>query len=275
MSNTIDWGKIHYSSWSPETNLTGTGGVDADAQAFITAASITDSTQQSAINTLVTDLKGYGVWTKMSAIYPFVGGTASTHKFNLKDPQDTDAAFRLVFNGGWTHSSNGAQPNGTNGYADTKLIPLSVLTSVSGSFGIGLTTNVAENKVDIGVNGNNGGWFRLYSRYIGDLTYWTYGDGYPSGIPYSNTNSIGMWYVVRNGAVNTDLYKNGSLLNSSPQTVTLPNQSIYVGAISNLGTAALFSSKEINFAFVGNGLNASEISNFNTTISNFQTAINR
>ena len=26
MSNTIDWGKIHYSSWSPETNLTGTGG---------------------------------------------------------------------------------------------------------------------------------------------------------------------------------------------------------------------------------------------------------
>ncbi len=24
MSNTIDWGKIHYNSWSPETNLTGT-----------------------------------------------------------------------------------------------------------------------------------------------------------------------------------------------------------------------------------------------------------
>jgi hypothetical protein len=26
MSNTIDWGKIHYNSWSPETNLTGSGG---------------------------------------------------------------------------------------------------------------------------------------------------------------------------------------------------------------------------------------------------------
>ena len=25
MSNTIDWGKIHYNSWSPETNLTGAG----------------------------------------------------------------------------------------------------------------------------------------------------------------------------------------------------------------------------------------------------------
>lgn len=47
--------------------------VDPDAQAFITAASITDPTQQSAINQLVVDLKGYNVWTKMKAIYPFVG----------------------------------------------------------------------------------------------------------------------------------------------------------------------------------------------------------
>ena len=103
-------------------------GTDADAQAFITAAGITDATQQSAINTLVTDLKGYGIWTKMKAIYPFVGGTSSTHKWNLKDPRDLDAAFRLVFNGGGTHSSTVYKPNGTNGYADTKLSPSSVQT---------------------------------------------------------------------------------------------------------------------------------------------------
>ena len=94
---------------------------DADAQAFITAAVITDVTQQNAINTLVVDLKGYSIWTKFSAIYPIVGGTAAQHKFNLKNPLDTDAAFRLVFSGGWTHSANGALPNGTNGYADTKV----------------------------------------------------------------------------------------------------------------------------------------------------------
>jgi hypothetical protein len=95
--------------------------VDPDAQAFITAAAITNPTQQSAVNQLVVDLKGYGVWSKMKALYPFVGGTASQHKFNLKDPRDLDAAFRLVFNGGWTHSSTGALPNGTNAFADTKL----------------------------------------------------------------------------------------------------------------------------------------------------------
>ena len=56
----------------------------------------------------------------MKALYPFVGGTATSHKFNLKDPRDLDAAFRLQFNGGWTHNSNGVTPNGTNGYADNK-----------------------------------------------------------------------------------------------------------------------------------------------------------
>ena len=72
-------------------------GNDTDAQAFITAAGITDTTQQSAINSLVTNLKGYGIWSKMKAIYPMVGGTANAHKFNLKDSRDLDAAFRLGF----------------------------------------------------------------------------------------------------------------------------------------------------------------------------------
>lgn len=93
--------------------------VDANAQAFITAANITDPTQQSAIDNLVIGLKTDGIWTNMSAIYPFVGGTASSHKWNLKDPRDLDVAYRLAFFGGWTHNANGITGNGTNTYADT------------------------------------------------------------------------------------------------------------------------------------------------------------
>ncbi len=46
--------------------------VDADATAFISAAGITDLTQAAAINTLVNDLKTYGLWAKMKAFYPMV-----------------------------------------------------------------------------------------------------------------------------------------------------------------------------------------------------------
>jgi hypothetical protein len=92
---------------------------DPDAQAFIDAAGITGTTQQSAINTLVISLKANNIWTKCDALYPFVGGSATTHMYNLKNPANTNAAYRLNFVGGWTHNLSGATPNGTNAYADT------------------------------------------------------------------------------------------------------------------------------------------------------------
>ena len=61
--------------------------LDPDAQAFLTAAAITDPTISGAINTLVVQMKADNIWTKMKAIYPLVGGTDNTHKWNLKIPQ--------------------------------------------------------------------------------------------------------------------------------------------------------------------------------------------
>ena len=95
------------------------GGVDPDAQAFITAAGITNPTQQGAINTLVVALKGYSIWTKFKAIYPIVGGVASSHAVNLKTP----GTFNLTFASGVTHSANGMVGNGSSGYADTNFTP--------------------------------------------------------------------------------------------------------------------------------------------------------
>jgi len=46
--------------------------VDTDYQAFITATGITQPTQSAALETLVSDLKSYGLWSKMKAIYPMV-----------------------------------------------------------------------------------------------------------------------------------------------------------------------------------------------------------
>ena len=127
--------------------------IDADAQAFLTAAGITDPTITSAIDTLVVQLKADGIFTKMKAIYPFVGGTATTHKYNLKNPLDTDAAFRLVFSGGWTHSANGATPNGTNAFADTFFNPSTDFVIGSTHLSYYSRTNVASvgtTKIDIG-----------------------------------------------------------------------------------------------------------------------------
>jgi hypothetical protein len=102
---------------------------DPDATLFIQVSQITGSTQRGAIVDLVKDLKSNNLWSKMKAVYPMVGGTAETHKWNLKDPRDVDAAFRLTFTGGWTHSSTGAKGNGSNAWANTNLNARNNLTN--------------------------------------------------------------------------------------------------------------------------------------------------
>jgi len=207
------------------------GGVsfDADAQAFITAASITDPTQQSAVNQLVVDLKAASIWTKMKAVYPFVGGSASTHKWNLKDPRDLDAAFRLGFNGGWTHSSTGALPNGSNAYANTYLAPSSVLSLNSTAFGLYSRTN-ADGNVWIGVETSpdycamalrNGGTFYTWVN-SGSVVAGSYATSDSKGLHIANridANTINGW--IRGVKRNNQTKASGSL----------PTHNFYFGVI--------------------------------------------
>jgi len=249
-----------------------TPSVDADAQSFITAANITDTTQKIAINNLVTDLKTYGIWTKMKAVYPFVGGTATTHKFNLKDPRDLDAAYRLVFNGGWTHSSTGALPNGTTGYADTKLNP-SVVIPLINHLSYYSRTNVSGLQVEMGI----------YDSTTLKIQHLRVANAYQSGNLAGGTNftsttdSRGFWLGTRRSNSDKEVYKNGT---SEGTYTTLdltenPNKLIYIGARNENPSAANFSSKECAFASIGDGLTDTEAANFYTAVQKFNTTLSR
>jgi hypothetical protein len=271
-NNSISWGKSHSLSNAGLTDIVGLT-TDADAQAFITAAAITDATQQSAIDTLVKGLKTDGIWTKMKAIYPFVGGTATTHKYNLKDPRDLDAAFRLVFNGGWTHSSNGALPNGTNGYADTKLLPSSVFSSNADNAGI----SVYQTNPPIG---QNNGAFDPTTRFFGQLTSLAFDarlntqDTVIYTIPYVSDGK-GLVTITRNGTNNTRCYKNGTYISQIAVDTALTPFSSYVGARNGSGTASLYDNTIQKFLSYHNGLTDTQASNLYTRVQAFQNSLNR
>ena len=94
--------------------------VDVNAAAYLSAAGITDTTKINAINTFFVGLKSDGVYSKLRAMWLFFPtGTADGDKLNIIDPRDLDAAYRLQFIGGITHSTSGITPNGTTGYART------------------------------------------------------------------------------------------------------------------------------------------------------------
>lgn len=249
------------------------GGVDPDAQAFITAAAITDPTQQAAINQLVVDLKGYNIWSKMQAVYPFVGGTSSTHKFNLKNPLDTDAAFRLVFNGGWTHSSTGATPNGTNAYADTKLYINNVLSLNSTHFSGYSRTNNVRDAIFIGnVYGGQANESSLWLRATGNLSYVRVNTGTLSQV--SNSDSRGLFIGNRNSSTQQTISIRGTQNNFNVNSQsTLSNQFVYLGAAGF--PFAYYDNKEFAFASIGDGLTSQNMTDLTTIVNAFQVALSR
>jgi hypothetical protein len=248
---------------------------DSDAQAFVTAASITDVTQKTAINTLVTDLKTAGIWSKMKALYPFVGGTATSHKCNLKDPRDLDAAFRLVFNGGWTHTSTGAKPNGTTGYANTYFNPtVQSLSTTSQHLSYYSRTNIIENAVELGaISSANVNFLGLYVSSTSGTRA-----GLASSARYNNSAVVdtrGLFIASRIDTSNIKVHVNGSVQASqSVPSTGNDNFSMYIGAYGAL-TPDLFSTKETAFASIGDGLTDAEAAAFYTAVQKYQTTLGR
>jgi hypothetical protein len=269
--------------------LTGIGTVptvsDADAQSFLNAAGISNTTQANAVNSLVIGLKADGIWTGMKAIYPFVGGTASTHKYNLKDPRDLDAAYRLQFNGGITHDANGALPNGINGYADTYLNPSLALSNNSIHFSVYMRNFIPYNANDIGVEIWEGdyeegvpGPKNLINRNYNDQFFYANGGTNESGIA-SITSFLGNFLTTRTDASQVRAFQNGTLKGSLTAASNNSYFNMYLMGINYvytyLGSFLQPGTSQMSFATIGDGLTNPQVANLNTRIQTFQTSLSR
>lgn len=269
-----------------------TGCSDPDSTAFLLATGITDSTISKSICDLVVGLKADGLWTKLYAIYPIVGGTASTHKYNLKDSRDLDSAFRLSFNGGITHSSTGALPNGTNGYANTFFVPsVQIVNPDSFHFSVYSRTNSnpAVPSFDIGTNiitGTDGDTFAdaethsfYYMNYLGSTTA-RHGQ-YASVSNFIDANSLGLYVANRNLANNVTTYKNGVLKNTgAPSPTGLAYSPMYLLGLNeyypDLATSnTYYGKRQLAFATIGEGLTDGETTRLYNRVQTFQTALAR
>lgn len=243
---------------------------DPDAAAFVTAAGITDNTQKHAIDTLVLSLKSASLWTTAQAIYPIVGGTAAAHKWNLKNPLDTDGAFRLTFTGTVTHASTGMTGNGTTGFANTHFNPSVNYAASTGTIGVYSRTDVGATSTDIGVLAG-GIANSVACRHPTKAAY-----GFNSGAILSGgTNPSSAFCAVNQPGTGVQAYRNGALDVSNATGGARANGDVYIMARNNAATADEFSTREIAFAWIGETLAAPDHAALYSAIQTYQTTLGR
>jgi hypothetical protein len=252
--------------------------VDWDAENFITATGITDATQQGAIRTLVTDLKDADLWNKLQAIYPFVGGTATTHKFNLRNAQDSNGTFRLIFIGGWTHAATGVLPNGTNAYADTSFRPAQLIADNNFHMMVNVRTiNTGSARVHMAAAGSGNASLTGLGRHVVGTRDWGCIGGQPT--EYSPNPALtpfaGCKIITTNGSRSARYFADGVFQASAvTQTQSLTAANVVIAAQNSAGAIANYDNVEMTFATMGLGLSDAEALDlhniqlaFNTTLS--------
>lgn len=247
----------------------------ARTNAFATATGITDTTILNALNTFDTGLISNGLDTKMKALYPMVGGTATTHKFNFMDARDLNTAFRIQFNGGWVHSSTGAKGNGTNTYMNTFFNQFNNFTDWKKST-LGIYSRTNESGLFLEGNyGFNDSNFALYTRLA---------DGrflFQAGAPFATAvTSDSLGFLVGSSISGSDrrVYKNGVKLATNTETNTLgvlTGLNTYFGALNGSGTATYISNKDYALAFLGESMTDTDQTTLYTLTQALQTSLSR
>jgi len=242
------------------------GGTDVDAQAFITAASITDSTQISAINTLVTDLKNGNVWSKFLALRPFVGGNSTAHSLNLKDI----SKYQMSFASGISHDSNGITGNGNSGYAANNF-PYTDANINSFSVGYYAKSTVINSIFYFGATA--GSRIQIYNEP--NSFYWASNSGTETYVG-GQTVKNGLYVVDRNASNSKKLYRNGSVISTDTDTsTTFPATDLYVLARSTYSGPSLYSGGICSFFFIASSFNTTEQTTVYNAIQKFQTTLGR
>jgi hypothetical protein len=197
---------------------------------------------------------------------------ASQFKFNLKDPRDLDAAFRLVFNGGFTHSRNGAQPNGTNGYAETYFNPVVQSLPVNDThFSIYSRTNLPTLNVMIG---NNAGGGVNQSNIFSSVPLFVRVNSLNTNTTITSTNILGLITASRISSGQTVTYKNNTAYVQNDASNGISNTTYRLGG--NLGIInGYYDGNQYAFSSIGNGLTDTEAQNLYTRVQAFQTALSR
>jgi hypothetical protein len=244
---------------------------DPDAVLFFDRVTIAGGTlsikEKEATSNLVIDLKNYGIWSAMKAVYPMVGASAAACAQNLKS-----SSFTGTFSSGWTFAITGVTPNGTSAYFDTNFIPSTNLTLNNTHISHYSRTQRLVQSVDMGCVGSGElSMFRYHMNVENMVIQYTF----PGNANRYNTNdTTGLLLGSRTSSTYATLFDRGIKQSTitSTSTGTLPNTKMHIG---NMNPQYLPSANQCAFASIGDGLNDTQALDLYNIVQTFQTTLSR
>lgn len=242
-------------------------GYDADAAAYFAAMSVDPgTTRKGLINALIVGLKSDGLWTKISWLSLLASHDAQSARLSAKDPTKS---FTAVNSPTFT-MDRGYAGNGTTSYLDA-----------------GETLQAA------GIYAQNSAFISHYVNVAGTGSYKTIGGAIGSGTPlgvifvdsssatigYLNNTSTaasaagattGLFTASRTGSTTFSIYRGASSVGSD-STATTGVPSGTAGFAGRAGGS--YTNDRQAVAAWGSGLSAMDVSNFNSRIVTYLTAI--
>jgi hypothetical protein len=210
-----------------------------------------------------------GYQSLLKAVYLFIGNTADNHKWNAMNPQDTDAAFRMLWFGSGVHSATGFKPNGTNAYGNTSFIENQNVALNNVSYGFYSRTNIDAAQIDMGAEKGTT-YAYLYSNLSGNI-YYRLQNTSLTGVLTSD--SLGFYAVNRRVSNDLVLQKNSTINHDTLDGVSLGNYPYWIGARN--ATNKGFSTREHAYTFMGEGLTDTQMTTHYNAVQQLQNALGR
>jgi len=234
--------------------------------AWITATGETDVTILGGLNTFETSIST--IISKGKAVYPYAGGNATKHSYNFLNT----ALYQHTFFGGWTHNSNGAEPNGSNAYATTGINPSTISTLNNLSLHYYGRVNSASVSAMMGsFDGSNRCHLLPNANTV-------------SYMGINESTAFGGSAITTNGLISSSrllsttgkAYKNGSLVYSDGSNSNVaPNLQLYVGALNVNNLPLYYTTVGSSFCAVFEGLTDAENTLLYNAIQSLQTTLAR
>jgi hypothetical protein len=245
---------------------------DPDAAAYLNEVLVSGgtgitTTYSAATNTLFTKLKSDGIYTKLDALYPLIGGVANSHAINAVNP----GTFTMQWSGGITHNANGATGNGVNGIGNTQWVQNVQTTTGNTTLGFYMTLS-GNQAFDLGRQVAGG--FLGMNNYNAATNFRAAINAGLGNFQTNMSGQTGFYGLTRNNGTQVSYISpnNAGTTGANTETASLATSAVQVMTLGGFGS---FSTKTYGTFVIGKGLTLLELQNLRTAINTFNNTIGR